>query len=237
MIESGQGHTFQRMDNELQELSRLLGDMGEEVLAQVREALAAFRERRPVATGAGTARALEVDRMRLQANAGITQVLAKWCPHGGDLRMVLAIHKGIADLERTADEAARITELVDQLFGQDQTEPAEALLREGYRMAALAAAGLEGALAAFESWDEAAALEAIRTHRELHEEFQAGLRLLMTYVMEDFRNIGFAINLILVLQSLERIGLHARNLAQDVILRVRGEEALALDAKPAANGP
>ena len=67
-------------------------------------------------------------------------------------------------------------------------------------------------------------MRVIASHRDMEEEFQGDLRHLLTYVLEDYRNIGFAISVILVIKALERIGHHAHNLAEHVLFRVHGED-------------
>jgi phosphate transport system protein len=98
------------------------------------------------------------------------------------------------------------------------------MLRDVNVMGSLAVDTLEKVLHAFDKLDEASALEIIEAHRQLEEEFEAGLRRLLTYVMEDARNIGFAVSMVLIIKALERIGAHAQNLAEYVIYQVEGKD-------------
>jgi phosphate transport system protein len=80
------------------------------------------------------------------------------------------------------------------------------------------------------------AVEVVRNDQELDLEFQAGLRRLVTFIMEDVRNLGHVINIVFVIKALERIGDHAKNIAEHIVFLVKGKdvrhytiEALATD--------
>jgi phosphate transport system protein len=219
-----EGHTVKRYDGELNHLHYLILEMGGLVLAQVREALTAFRTRNTALAHKVVAMDNEVDRLELAADDEIVKLIAKRCPVSSDLRMVIAVSKSVSDLERIGDEAVRIAGLVIHLFGDEGSDPNSQMLRDVNRMGELAVNSLQHAVEVFDVWDEAKAIKVIDGQREMDEEFQADLRRLMTYVLEDTRNIGFAISVVLVIKSLERIGHHAQNLAEYVIFQVRGED-------------
>ena len=219
-----EGHIFKRYDGELSHLHYLVLEMGGLVLAQVRDALAAFKARDTALAHRVVAMDNEVDRLEVATDNEIVQLIAKRCPVSSDLRMVMAVSKSVSDLERIGDEAVRIAGLVVQLFGHEGSDPNSQMLRDVNRMGDMALASLQHAVEVFDVWDEQKALAVIAGHREMDEEFQADLRRLMTYVLDDTRNIGFAISVVLVIKSLERIGHHAQNLAEYVIFQVRGED-------------
>jgi len=97
-------------------------------------------------------------------------------------------------------------------------------LRDVHRMGEMALTSLWQAIEVFDRWDEAKAQRVIENHCEMEEEFQSDLRHLLTYVLEDTRNIGYAIGVVLVIKALERIGHHAQNLAEYAIFLERGED-------------
>lgn len=230
MSETFEGHIFKRYDGELHHLHYLVLEMGGLVLNQVTTALAAFRDRDAALAQKVVAWDREVDQLEVQADHEIVNLIARRCPKASDLRMVMAVSKSISDLERTGDEAVRIAGLVIQLFGPDGSKPCLPLLRGVNTMGELAVASLREALGLFDAWDEKKALEVIRRYRDMDEEFRADLRLLMTYVIEDARNFGFAISVVLVIKALERIGHHAHNLAENVFFQVKGEDVRASDS-------
>jgi phosphate transport system protein len=219
-----EGHTVKRYDGELNHLHYLILEMGGLVLAQVRDALTAFRTRNTALAHKVVAMDNEVDRLEVAADDEIVKLIAKRCPVSSDLRMVMAVSKSVSDLERIGDEAVRIAGLVIHLFGDEGSDPNSQMLRDVNRMGELAVNSLLHAVEVFDVWDEAKAIKVIDSQREMDEEFQADLRRLMTYVLEDTRNIGFAISVVLVIKSLERIGHHSQNLAEYVIFQVRGED-------------
>ena len=118
----------------------------------------------------------------------------------------------------------KIASAVIQLFGYQSHDPNSPLVRDINGMAAMAMSSLQSAVDLFEVWSEDQARAVIARHREMDEEFQADLRRLMTYVMEDSRNIGFAISVALVIKSLERIGHCAQNLTEYAIFQAKGED-------------
>lgn len=238
MVEPTEGHTIRRYDGELGHLHFSLLEMGGLVLAQVREALAAFKNRDMETARKVVAWDRQVDQSEVRADAEIVGLLARRCPVGRDLRTVMAISKGVSDLERIGDEAVRIAGLVLQLFGPDANAPANHLSRDVIKIGTMAADSVRTALEVFEGWNDEKAREVIEAHREMEDEFQAGLRRLMTFVLEDSRNIGAVIGVVSVLKSLERIGHHAQNLAEYVIFEVRGEDVRAVETGgPDSTGP
>ena len=219
-----EGHTVKRYDGELNHLQYLTLEMGGLVLKQLRDALAAFKNRDPVLARKVITMDFEVDRLEVIADDEIVKLIAKRGPVSSDLRMVMAVSKSVSDLERIGDEAVRIAGLVVQLFGHEGSDPNGQLLRDVSRMGDMALAGVQNAVELFDVWDEGKAATVIDSRAEMDEEFQADLRRLITYVLEDTRNIGFAISVVLVMKSLERVGHHAQNLAEYVVFQVRGED-------------
>lgn len=226
MSVSTEGHTVRRYDGELNHLHYLVLEMGGLVLSQVRDAVEALNRRDVGLAKTVLDREHAVDRGEVNADAEIVQLIARRCPVGGDLRLVFAVAKSVTDLERIGDEAVKVATLGLHLFGSDTggADPNRLLMRDVASMASLALRHLECGLQMIDSWDGDKAMELIRAHQVLDEEFQAGLRRLMTFVMEDARNIGFAVNIVLIIKALERIGDHARNLAEYVVYQVRGED-------------
>ncbi|HUL12897.1 MAG TPA: phosphate signaling complex protein PhoU [Methylococcaceae bacterium] len=219
-----EGHTFKRYDGELSHLHYLVLEMGALVLSQVREALAAFKGRDLALAHKVVPRDGEVDRLEVAADEEIVKLIARRSPVGSDLRMVMAVSKSVSDLERIGDEAVRIAGLVIQIFGSETNDPNSQLARDVNGMGVMAITSLKSAVELFDVWSEEKARAVIERHREMEEEFQSGLRRLMTYILQDSRNIGVAISLVLVIKSLERIGHHAQNLAEYTIFQVKGED-------------
>jgi phosphate transport system protein len=229
---STEGHTYRRYDGELNHLHFLVLEMGGLVLSQVRDALTAFRTRDVLLAQRVVTKDGAVDRLEVEADEEIAKLIARHSPVGNDLRMVIAVSKSVSDLERIGDEAVRIAGLVIQLFGHESGDPSGQLVRDVDRIGGLALSSLHCAVEVFDVWDERKALSVIDKHRELDLEFQSELRRLLTYVMEDARLIGFAINVVLAIKSLERIGHHAQNLAEYVVFQVMGKDIRHVQGNP-----
>ncbi|HLS21783.1 MAG TPA: PhoU domain-containing protein, partial [Paenalcaligenes sp.] len=80
------------------------------------------------------------------------------------------------------------------------------------------------ALDAFARQDVVLAAEIVRSDREVNEEWKGSLRHIITYMIEDPRTISRSIDLIFIARALERIGDHAKNMAERVIYMVRGDD-------------
>jgi phosphate transport system protein len=216
------GHTMRRFDGELSQLHLKALEMGGLALAQLQDALRALKHKDLELARRIAPRENQIDRLEVEADAEVLGLIARRCPMGGDLRMVMAVSKCVTDLERIGDEATRIASIALQVYGSGGSDPSEHLLRDVHVMGALVVDALAKALRAFDILDEALAREVISSQGQIEEEFEAGLRRLITYVMEDSRNIGFAVSVILAIKALERIGAHAQNLAEYVIFQVKG---------------
>ena len=217
-----EGHIHKRYDGELKHLHYLTLEMGEMVIAQLRDALQAFKDRDIPLAHKIVSRDDEVDRMEVKTDEEINKLIARRCPVSADLRMVIAVSKSVSDLERIGDEAVRIAGLVIELFDHGASDSSVQMLRDVHRMGEMALDSLQNAVGLFDVWDDEMACRIIQSHREMEDEFQSDLRRLITYIMEDSRNIGHAISAALVIKALERIGHHAQNLAEYVVFQLQG---------------
>ena len=88
---------------------------------------------------------------------------------------------------------------------------------------------LNGCLDAFARFDADAAVETIKTDRQIDQDYRTALRALMTYMMEDSRSIGRVLNVIWLIRALERIGDHSKNLCEQIVYMVKGKDIRHLD--------
>ncbi|WP_455365440.1 phosphate signaling complex protein PhoU [Kaarinaea lacus] len=224
MIQPMEGHTVHRFDGELNNLHMLILEMGGLVLDQVRQSIKAVTEKNIEAARLVIQREPEVDALEVKIDEENIVVIAKRCPVAKDLRITTAVSKGVTDLERIGDEAARIANQALQLYGSDTSDPSNHLLRDIKPMGNLSLGMLQEALDIFDTFDVTRARILAKGNVELDEEFQSSLRRLATFVLEDARNVGHTINVTLIIKALERIGEHARNMAEYVIYLVKGED-------------
>jgi phosphate transport system protein len=219
-----EGHTFRRFDGELYRLHTEILQMAGLVYEQIQMALESFQQQNLDIVRVINEREFQVDAFEKRIDSIITEVLAKRSPVARDLRVIMAFSKAVTDLERLGDEAARIAYIGTTMYNNDHSNPGNYLLRDVSVMSKLASTLLKEAIEILDVLDLERAEKLLSSHDDLEEEFQAGLRRLTTYVLEDARNVGHIISIVLVMKSLLRIGEHARNLAEYVVYMVSGED-------------
>ncbi|MGZ5270738.1 MAG: phosphate signaling complex protein PhoU, partial [Ramlibacter sp.] len=139
-----------------------------------------------------------------------------------DLRLLMAISKTTANLERVGDEAAKIARMVRSIIdsGSARVLPASEL-----RVAADLASGLlRKALDAFARLDTTTALAILKEDDLIDKEFDGFVRKLITYMMEDPRTISPSLDLLFLAKAIERVGDHAKNIAEFIIYVVKGAD-------------
>jgi phosphate transport system protein len=164
----------------------------------------------------------QVNRLEVEIDRELSGIIARRQPAARDLRLLIAVSRSIANLERVGDEAARIARVVERLVAAGGTVrlPVGDLRVE----AELAIASLRHALDAFARLDVAKALDVLKQDDQIDTEFAGLLRKLITYMMEDPRTISASIDLVFVAKAIERVGDHAKNLAEAVIYVVKGTD-------------
>ena len=217
-------HTVKRFGQELTELTSLVLRMGGLVEEQIHRAVMAISEEDLEVARDVIARDHVVNFLDVQADERIVNLLALRQPMGRDLRTIMSLGKAVTDLERIGDEARRIARIAVHIHEAPGTPPNRGLLRDVVPMSRLASRMLRDALDALARQDVEQAVEVARCDNELDQEFQAALRRLATYVMEDARNVGHTINATFAIKSLERIGDHSKNIAEYVIYLVKGKD-------------
>ena len=163
----------------------------------------------------------DVDKAEVAIDNECTQILVSRQPAASDLRMVLAVSRVVRDLERIGDEASKIA--IHTLEVKDSKNPQfcqQAIRYMGEEVVKM----ISGALDAFARHDVEGAIEVVRTDKLVDKQYASALRELITYMMEDPRSIGQAINILWILRAIERIGDHARNISEQVIYLVSGTD-------------
>ncbi|SIS49031.1 MAG: phosphate signaling complex protein PhoU [Thalassolituus maritimus] len=163
----------------------------------------------------------DVDKAEVAIDNECTQILVRRQPAASDLRMVLAVSRVVRDLERIGDEASKIA--IHTLEVKDSKNPQfcqQAIRYMGEEVVKM----ISGALDAFARHDVEGAIDVVRTDKLVDKQYASALRELITYMMEDPRSIGQAINILWILRAIERIGDHARNISEQVIYLVSGTD-------------
>ncbi len=215
-------HISKQFDQDLEAIRTLMLQMGGLVEAQTRSAIAAYVEGDPAEAEKVVAADARVNEFELQIDNDLGQIIVRRQPAAGDLRLILAAGKIVTDLERIGDEAAKIARMArDMQAGHTAPPPGRVSLAH---ISEVAIGMLRRALDAFARLDAAAAARVCGEDAAIDEEFQAILRQLITFMMEDPRTITTSINVVWVAKAFERIGDHARNIAEHVIYIVRGRD-------------
>jgi phosphate transport system protein len=215
-------HLSTQFDAELSGISNRVLEMGGLVESQVAQAMYALKNFSAETAEQVLTQEDRVNQMEVEIDRDLSAIIARRQPTARDLRLLIAISKAIANLERAGDEAARIARIVQRLIstGISTRMPVSDLTFE----ADLAIAQLRKALDAFARLDTARALEVLKQDDQIDKEFEGMLRKLITYMMEDPRTISASIDLVFVAKAIERVGDHAKNLAEVIIDVVKGTD-------------
>jgi len=218
-----EGHTLHRFDGELNGLHEEILLMADLVTEEIQLALSTLQQPDQEILARVNEKERQVDRLEKIIDNAITEVLAKEGPLAGDLRAVMAFSKMVTDLERLGDEAARIAQLSTKICSQEIGLAGQHMLRDVSIMGDHACSLLREAFAILYTLDLERA-KALLACNDLGKEFCTSFRVLTSYVLEDTRNMRYIVNSVMILKSLERIGDHARNLAEYVVYMVSGND-------------
>jgi phosphate transport system protein len=217
-------HLSSQFDSELAGLSSQVLAMGGSVEAQVAQSMQALTEFNAELAAQVLRREVEVNALELQIDAELSTIIARRQPTARDLRLLIAISKTIANLERVGDEAARVARTVQRLIDLGVSSRLRVAVSDLNVEAGLAVAQLQKALDAFARLDAVSALEVLKSDDQIDREFEGLLRKLITFMMEDPRTISSSIDLVFVAKAIERVGDHAKNVAEAVIYIVKGTD-------------
>ena len=217
-------HISSQFDAELRDISTRVLEMGGLAEAQVAQALYALTHFSGETASQVLTQEDRVNRMEVEIDSDLQRIIAMRQPTAIDLRLLVAISKAIANLERVGDEAARIARTVQRLINTGVSSRLRLPVDDLQYEADLAIAQLRKALDAFARMDANNALEVLKQDDEIDREFDGLMRKLITYMMEDPRTISSSIDLIFVAKAIERVGDHAKNLAEATIYVVKGTD-------------
>ena len=219
----GDKHLSTQFDSELAALSSRVMELGGLAEAQIRYAIQALARLDAGAAGDVLQKEALVNQMEVEIDRDLSSVIARRQPTARDLRLLMAISKTTANLERVGDEAARIARMVQAIVGKGGgTRPLPS--GELAASAELASAQLRKVLDAFARLDTAAAVAIMKEDDLLDRAFDGFVRQLVTYMMEDPRTISSSLDLLFVAKAIERIGDHAKNIAEFIIYVVKGAD-------------
>jgi phosphate transport system protein len=213
-------HTDREYEGELLRLREQILLMGAEVEAMIAESIRSLLERSSDMARAVIARDERVDRLELQNDALCLSLLARRQPVASDLRFITTVLRIARDLERVGDQAVNIAERVIEL----NAEPPLKAYVDLPHMAGETQAMLREALDALVSSDDIRAKGLINRDDHIDALYDRVNRVLLTYMMEDPKNIFRATRLQSIAHNLERISDHATNIAEMVVFYVNGTD-------------
>lgn len=227
------GHTLKKFDQELSTLHDLVVRMGGLVEDQLKQAVDALQRCDAEAARVIIKRDREVDAIELRADGEIAHLLALHTPLGVDLRMVLTLSKSVNDLERVGDEAKKIARCCEQSIESRAALPRLPFMRAVSDMAQLAAAQLNGALDALVRMDVERAEAVKRADGQLDDAFDATHDAIVQHIAADPASAALSIQVLFAAKGLERVGDHAKNIAQYVFYLVEGRDVRHPKSNPA----
>ncbi len=214
-------HTHKQFDAEMEMIRSGVLAMGGLVEKQLTRALSALADEDTAdlidAVGADEQ---AVNRMQMEIDQQCTQIIAKRQPAAIDLRMIMTVTKVVNDLERIGDEAKKIVFKAEQAAGSGRL--AQLRIYDVARALVTVRTMLQAALDAFARLDTAAAAKVVGDDETVDASFQAIMRQLISYMMEDPRTISAALEILFIAKSIERVGDHAKNISEAVVQAVRG---------------
>ena len=215
-------HLSSQFDSELNGVSSRVMELGGLVESQIRLAIYSLSQFNPDTTNQVLETEVHVNAMEIDIDRELSSIIARRQPTARDLRLLIAISKTTANLERAGDEADKIARMVKSII---ESGSARSLPSSDLRVAAELASGLlRKALDAFARLDTAVALSILKEDDQIDKEFDGFVRKLITYMMEDPRTISASLDLLFVAKAIERIGDHAKNIAEFIIYIVKGED-------------
>ncbi len=215
-------HISTQFDSELTAVSSRVMEMGGLVESQIHQAIYALAQFSAETADQVIETEARVNHMEVDIDRDLSSIIARRQPTARDLRLLIAISKTTANLERVGDEAAKIARMVKSII---ESGAARQLPSSDLRMASDLAAGLlRKALDAFARLDVQAAVSILKEDDLIDQEFDGFVRKLITYMMEDPRTISPSLDLLFLAKAVERIGDHSKNIAEFIIYIVKGAD-------------
>ncbi|MFC3851201.1 phosphate signaling complex protein PhoU [Salinispirillum marinum] len=214
-------HISSQFNDELESVRSQLMEMGGLVEMQVRDALQAAVNSDSALASKVLTSDVKINNLEMTIDAEVTRIIAKRQPTAGDLRLMLVAMKAIGDLERIGDEAQRIARVALESFSNSQQQD---LLGNVDNLGKHVLSVLTDSLDALARMDMEAAVRIHQEDKKIDREYEALLRLLMTYMMEDSRSIPKILNVMWAVRSLERIGDRCQNLLEYIMYMVKGKD-------------
>lgn len=214
-------HIMKAFDADLQDLARMVAEMGGHVEKQIADAIDALVKRDITLAQRVTAADANINALQREIEEKAVLTIARRQPMAVDLRELVGALRIANDLERMGDLAKNIAKRVIALNGEF---PSRKLIRGVEHMADLALGQMKLVLDAYARRDINKAMTVWRGDEEIDAVCTSVFRELLTYMMEEPRNITFCIHLMFCAKNIERMGDHATNIAESVYYIIEGRQ-------------
>lgn len=212
-------HTAKAFDSDLQDLSRMVAEMGGLAEKQVADSVSALARRDTVLASRVTTADAQIDALQSEIEEKGVLTIARRQPMAVDLREIVGALRLANDLERIGDLAKNIAKRVIALNAEF---PPPKLIRGVEHMTDLVLGQMKAVLDAYARRDDSKAMAVWRGDEEIDAMCTSVFRELLTYMMEDPRNISFCIHLLFCAKNVERMGDHATNIAETIHYIIEG---------------
>ena len=214
-----EAHTVTAFDDELREIARHVAEIGGMAEQMVDQAMTSLKRSDTERAGVVIEEDARIDRLQRDVEEKAILVIARRAPVARDLREIIAAIRIASDLERVGDLAKNIAKRVIALDGQFKPQ---SLMHGVQHLAELSLEQLKNVLDAYARRDVKLALSVWSRDEEIDALYTSLFRELLTYMMEDPRNIGFCTHLLFCAKNIERIGDHATNIAETIHYQITG---------------
>jgi phosphate transport system protein len=215
-------HIFKQYDAELETVRSKVLEMGGLVEQQIVNALESLVSVNPKLATEVMEADRRVNELEVQVDEDCSHIIARRQPAAGDLRMIMMVVKTITDLERIGDEATKIARVAQKIYESDRMYKPR--FNEINTMVSLVREMLRTSLDAFARLDVSKTVDVARQDEQVDEQFRAAMRQLITFMLEDPRTISMSLEVLFVAKAIERIGDHAKNIAEYVVYMVKGKD-------------
>ena len=215
-------HLSTQFDSEINDVCSRVMEMGGLVESQIRQSVYSLTQLSSDVADQVFEAEDRVNTMEVEIDRELTSIIGRRQPTARDLRLLMAISKITANLERAGDEAQKIAKMVRSIIqgGTPRQLPSSEL-----RLATdMASSQLRKALDGFARLDTLSAVTILKEDDLIDKEFDGFVRKLITYMMEDPRTISASLDLLFIAKAIERIGDHAKNIAECIIYIVKGAD-------------
>jgi phosphate transport system protein len=217
-------HSSSQYNHDLEAIRSKVLTMGGLVETHFQDAMTCYRTGNEAHAATVVKSDEEVNRLEVMLDDMCSHLIVKRQPAANDLRTVMATGKVITDLERIGDESTKIARIAQNMLNKNRSNP----MFSGYETVRVLANNVEQmlhqSLDAFARLDDTKAVQLIAFDDTIDNDFRSIMRNLITFMMEDPSTISTALDALWVAKAIERIGDHAKNIAEHTIYIVEGRD-------------